>query len=502
MNQNKKDLQRLDKNLLERLTQSQGNLLDDQDLIEVLASTKTQAKEVAVKLQDAEIKSKEINEKREQYRPVAVRGSALYFTILEVALINWMYNSSLEQFLALFNESIDLAEKAPLPSKKVENIIKFLTFHVYRYVNRGLFEKDKVSFILMMCFKILQTAQKINSNDVSILLKSGAALDIRAERAKPFSFLQDKVWLNILAVSRHHFAGDPLAFFRELPDSISRNEAQWKQWIEKNDPENYPIPDFAERISAEKEIGSFISLCLVRSLREDRTLVAATQFILSTLGKEFTAPISYPIESIWNESTKTDPVLFLLSAGADPTSSIDELSKKKRKQLCEKVSMGEGQEEIARRVIRQGFETGVWVILQNCHLGLKFMEEIEEIISNPSIIHDDFRLWITCEQHPLFPLGLLQKTIKVTNEPPKGLKAGLYKTFTTIITQEFLEKVDHPNWRSMCFTICFLHSIVIERKKFGPLGWCIPYEYNNPDLEASLAFVEKYLTNLLSGPPN
>jgi dynein heavy chain len=71
-------------------------LLDDQDLIEVLASTKTQAKEVSVKLLDAEVKTKEINEKREQYRPVAVRGSALYFTILEVALINWMYNSSLE----------------------------------------------------------------------------------------------------------------------------------------------------------------------------------------------------------------------------------------------------------------------------------------------------------------------------------------------------------------------------------------------------------------------
>lgn len=66
------------------------------DLIDVLANTKSQAKEVAIKLIDAEIKTKEINEKREQYRPVAVRGSALYFTILEVALVNWMYNSSLE----------------------------------------------------------------------------------------------------------------------------------------------------------------------------------------------------------------------------------------------------------------------------------------------------------------------------------------------------------------------------------------------------------------------
>jgi dynein heavy chain len=67
------------------------------------------------------------------------------------------------------------------------------------------------------------------------------------------------------------------------------------------------------------------------------------------------------------------------------------------------------------------------------------MEELIEIINPEANIHDDFRLWITCEANPRFPLGLLQKTIKVTNEPPKGLKAGLNKTFTTLITQDFLE---------------------------------------------------------------
>lgn len=155
VNQNKKDLQRLDANLLQRLTQSQGNLLDDTKLMEVLNNTKTQAKEVAAKLQDAEVKTKEINEKREQYKPVAVRGSALYFTMIEVSEVNWMYNSSLDQFLGLFMESIEKSDKAQLPSKRVDNIINFMTYYVYKYVNRGLFEKDKITFILMMCFKIL-----------------------------------------------------------------------------------------------------------------------------------------------------------------------------------------------------------------------------------------------------------------------------------------------------------------------------------------------------------
>lgn len=95
-----------------------------------------------------------------------------------------------------------------------------------------------------------------------------------------------------------------------------------------------------------------MTLCLIRSVREDRTLVATTAFINAVLGSEFTEPISYPIESIWAESKFYVPILFLLSAGADPTSSIDQFARKKKKYPTEKVSMGEGQEEVARKAIK------------------------------------------------------------------------------------------------------------------------------------------------------
>ena len=49
--------------------------------------------------------------------------------------------------------------------------------------------------------------------------------------------------------------------------------------------------------------------------------------------------------------------------------------------------------------------------------------------------HADFRLFITSEPHPRFPIGLLQMSIKVTNEPPKGLRAGLLRSFTVIVDQ-------------------------------------------------------------------
>jgi len=77
-------------------------------------------------------------------------------------------------------------------------------------------------------------------------------------------------------------------------------------------------------------------------MREDRTKISSGKFINSFLGPEFVKPLSYPIAEIYDESSPLDPILFLLSTGADPTSSIDDLAKRKKKYPTEKVSMGEG----------------------------------------------------------------------------------------------------------------------------------------------------------------
>lgn len=128
-----------------------------------------------------------------------------------------------------------------------------MTKHVHRYVNRGLFEKDKITFLLMICFKILLTAKKLTGNDIGAFLKAGAGEDIKA-RPKPtgnmYNFFDEKAWLNIIAFSKHSFGESQGANFRDLPDLVLKNNnQQWSSYFEKTDPENYPIPDLAERMS-------------------------------------------------------------------------------------------------------------------------------------------------------------------------------------------------------------------------------------------------------------
>jgi dynein heavy chain len=498
---NKKELKKLDESLLKKLTTCSSNLLDDPELVDILNNTKTQAKEMQVKLSDADVKTKEINEKRLTYKPVSIRGSVLYFCMIEIAQVNWMYNSSLTQFLDLYHMSIDNAPKATLPSKQAENIEKELTYNVYRYVNRGLFEKDKTTFKLMVCFKILITDKKLNSSDVSLFLRAGAVIDKSIAKPKPtVDWLSEKMWMNVIALAQHCFFNQTVPFFKSLPEQIQTNIDVWKKWAyEKTDPENAPIPFIEEKIEGEKEIGDFLRLCVIRCLREDRTLDACVTFINQTFGDtKYSQPVSDSIESLQQSSNSITPILFLLSVGSDPTTAIDELAKKKRRPIS-KVSLGEGQEMKADSLIQSSLERGDWVLLQNCHLGMNFMSYLDTIISDEEFLEradPEFRIWMSCEPRQGFPLGLLQKSLKVTNEPPKGIKAGLHKTFSSLVNPEFLERIDHPNWRTLTYATCFLHSLIQERKKFGSLGWCSAYEFNFSDLAASLAFIEKYLNQL------
>merc|ERR1711988_2002301 len=156
------------------------------------------------------------------------------------------------------------------------------------------------------------------------------------------------------------------------------------------------------------------------------------------------------------------------------------------------ISMGQGQEEKADKLLTGAVMTGSWVLLQNTHLGLGFMNALEGKLAKLEEIGANFRLWITCEPHPKFPIGLLQISIKMTDEPPAGVKAGLRKSFNWL-NQDMVEAVSREEWKFMLYSVCFMHTIVQERRKFGPLGFCIPYEFNQSDLEASVTYMRNHM---------
>ena len=444
---NKKQMKELGDNLLFRLTSTKGSLVDDESLIDVLRITKTTSKEVSQKLHIAAETEVKITTAREEFRPVATRGSILYFLLVEMSMVNCMYQTSLSQFLRLFDMSIDRSPKAQFTNQRIEGILDYLTYEVFKYTCRGLYETHKFLFTLLLALKIDLESGRVKHNEFQTLIKGGAALDLKAVQVKPFKWINDMTWLNLVELSR-------LPQFTEILNQISRNEKAWKTWYESDAPEEAAIPD-----GYSSSLDTTRRLLLIRCWCSDRVLPQARKYVAESLGERYAEGVILDLKVLWEESDPETPMICLLSMGSDPTSLIESLAKKMNID-CRFVSMGQGQEVPAGRLLQLFMSQGGWTLLQNCHLGLNFLDELLSTIKETKPVHNAFRVWITTEVHPHFPISLLQMSIKFTNEPPQGIKAGIKRSYTGSITQDTLDFNNIPEWKPMLYAIAFLHTTV------------------------------------------
>uniref|UniRef100_A0A8C8EFI1 Dynein axonemal heavy chain 12 n=1 Tax=Otus sunia TaxID=257818 RepID=A0A8C8EFI1_9STRI len=480
---NKKHLKEIEKKILETLHSSEGNILEDETAIEVLDSAKMMANEITKKQQIAEKTELKIAESREGYRPIAKHSSVLFFSIADLANIDPMYQYSLNWFVNLFINSINDSNKSKFLEKRLRYLNDHFTYNLYCNVCRSLFEKDKLLFSFLLCCNLLMAKNEIEHQEFMFLLTGGVGLKNKYKNPDP-SWLPDKSW-------------DELCRASEIPAlkglRYSKMLIEWQKIYDSREPQSFPLPE-----PLNNTLNELQKIIILRCLRPDKIGPAITTFVTDKLGKKFVEPPPFDLTKSYLDSNSTIPLIFVLSPGADPMSSLLKLANDKEMvgNKFQSISLGQGQGPIAAKMIQKGMEEGTWVCLQNCHLAVSWMPMLEKICEefNSEKCHPVFRLWLTSYPSPKFPVTILQNGVKMTNEPPTGLRLNLLQSFLS-------DPISDPAFFSGCpekelkllFGVCFFHALVQERRKFGPLGWNIPYGFNESDLRISIRQLQLFI---------
>lgn len=160
-------------------------------------------------------------------------------------------------------------------------------------------------------------------------------------------------------------------------------------------------------------------------------------------------------------------------------------------------------------MIEEGVKQGHWIVLQNCHVAESWMGDLERICMDPALnegINSNYRLWCTSYPSKVFPVSVLQNSVKMTNEPPKGLKMNMLRSFNSdpLVNDKFFSNAFVGNvakfWLRGVFSLVFFHAVLQERRDYGALGWNIPYEFNESDLRISLMQLKMFLKQYESIP--
>ena len=310
-------------------------------------------------------------------------------------------------------------------------------------------------------------------------------------------WLLDKAWLTILEMSSRFES------FKGFDDEFVKNLSHWEKIYNCTNPQSFKTNPWPE------PWGNDVSLLLkktiiMRAIRPDKVIPMIQKIVKKQpeLGKEYLTPPQSDLAALYADSKNNAAIIIVISPGADPMSEIDAFSAQKKIQV-KSLSLGRGQAKKAVDAIREAQQIpakagtmGTWVVLQNCHLAPSFMPQLDALIEE--IKYDEtgtvsFRIWMTTEPSDKFPVTIVQNGTKMTSEPPKGIQQNMIKSYRSISDKEFENCQKPVPFRRLLWGLCFFNAVILERRKFGPLGWNKAYEFSASDLSISMKQLTQFL---------
>jgi dynein heavy chain len=500
-NEFKVTLAKLEDDLLSQLAAADpATILDNIALIEGLEVTKATSAEITTQVKLALETEVMINTSREEYRPVAAEGSMIFFLIIQLCIMEHMYQYSLDSFVTFLFKAIEKAEPSDDMKVRCEGLIATIRMTIFRWVNRGLFERHKLIFCSMITFRLLQRGllkEDYIGQQFQFLLRGPIRTDVENPLVE---WLPNTAWNCVQKLTEIDFFG---SFAQNLEKDAPN---RFKEWFNEIQPEEVKLPLDWKKLDQMP----FQKLLVLRAMRPDRMGIALGDWVRNALpdGKAYVdcdGGLSFGavLESAFEDASNVCPIFFILSPGADPVKEVEAMGKRtinlQQNVNYHNVAMGQGQDVVAMAKMEMGHKEGHWVMLQNIHLMPRWCVSLEKKMDNYAIegSHPNFRLFLSADPNNGIPIGILDRAVKLTNEPPQGLNANLVRAFANFKKEEFDDR--DSKVKAILFGLCHFHSVMLERKKFGPMGYNMMYPFATGDLRDSASVLYNYLENSSSG---
>lgn len=223
--------------ILKMVSEAGEDILEDEELILTLDQSKQTAIAIGERKAEAEITAAKINVSREKYRTVARRGSVLYFVISNLALINEMYQYSLEFFNRLFRARLEKSEAADEIEDRLRILIDDITKAFYLSICRGLFERDKLLYSFLNTAMILRRADRISLDEWNGFLR-GSVTDFKDKENPVPDYLDNKMWWALWGLEEMH------PNFKDITSSVADvgDKPIWKEIVKSETPWTVDMP--------------------------------------------------------------------------------------------------------------------------------------------------------------------------------------------------------------------------------------------------------------------
>lgn len=489
-------LRQLEKNLLQVLNDSKGQILDDDSVITTLETLKQEAADISVKVQETDKTMNEIEMVSQQYMPLSSACSSIFFTLEALHQVHFLYQYSLQFFLDLFTDILanPKLKEASDSSSRLSIITSELFSLTFGRVSGGMLHFDRLTFAILLARIRLRglSAESTYEQEFQYVLRSKEGV-LNSTTSAVAGLTPEQTDSMIRMASK-------LPAFHNVDRLVGTQDFQ--TWLDSAAPER-SVPVIWEVEKPLSPVGiAMYQLMAIQAFRPDRLCASISLFVNNVLGEGFLSIGEREVDLnviVEKEMKASTPVLMCGVQGFDASVRVDDLAAELNKPMSAiAIGSAEGFND-AEKAINSGAKNGKWVMLKNVHLAPGWLVQLEKKLHSLNT-HPQFRLFLTMEINPRIPVNLLRAGRVFVFEPPPGIRANLLRTFSTVPASRMMRA---PSERArLYFLLAWFHAITQERLRYAPLGWAKYYEFNESDLRVACDTLDTWIEATAMGRTN